>query len=90
MTAILHLYAPDAVVHFPDGDRAGHRAVQRSLEGSALLGVRHSDIEVREEGSMAHVHWRSSKVDVARTPILDRRTSTRLRVEHGQIVEQWT
>jgi cold shock CspA family protein len=89
LRAALHLYAPDAVVHLTDGDQAGYRAVQRFLEGSVLLDVRHPDIEVEERDSLVHVRWQLSNVDAARTPLADRRTTTRLRVEHGQIVEQW-
>lgn len=90
LTGALRLYAPDAVVHLPDGDQAGRRAVQRCLEGSVLLGTRHSDTEVVEEqGSLVRVRWHASKVDFVRTPMDDRRTTTTLRVEHGQIVEQW-
>ena len=90
VTAVLRLYAPDAVVHVPGGDLAGRRAVQGFLNGSVLLGVRHADTQVRERGPLVHVRWPASDVDLTRTPIADRRRTTRLRVAHGQIVEQWS
>lgn len=89
LSAAMSHYAPDAVVHLPQGDQVGHRAIQAFLDGSVLLGVRHSDTEVEERGSLVRVRWRASNVDAVRTPVRERSTTTRLRVEHGQIVEQW-
>jgi hypothetical protein len=89
MRAALRLYAPDVIVHFDDAAETGRRAAQRRLEGSALLGARHPDVQVLGEGPLVRVRWRTSLGDLARSPADERRTSASFRVECGQIVEQW-
>lgn len=89
-TAVLQCYAPDCVIHAPSGTGGiGRKAVQEYMDRSPLLGSRHSDVRIRVIGSRVRVSWVLSTDDQARVPISEQQTQTMLRIEHGQIAEQW-
>lgn len=72
------LYAPDAVVHTGDGDVRGRR-LHGWLSTSGLLGhVR--GVETAGADDVVVVRWRGPD---------DRVATSWLRVEHGEIAEQW-
>lgn len=72
------LYAPDAVVHAGDEDLRG-RQVHGWLSGSGLMGHVHT-IEVTGAGGTLAVRWTGPD---------GRAATTWMRVDHGEIVEQW-
>ena len=74
------LYAPDAVLHEPAGDRNGADHIRRTWESSALLGA---DLPVAIRGIGAdsfEAIWEAPDVE----PVV-----SRFRVVHGLIAEQW-
>lgn len=72
------LYAPDAVVHAGDEDLRGRR-IATWLSASRLPGDVHAD-EVTGAGDTIEVGWTGPD---------RRRATTWMRIEHGEIVEQW-
>lgn len=89
LPAAEQLYAPDAVIHAGARTSAGRASIARYLEGTALVGARHWNVEIREVGAGVRVRWRPSTEDGARVPASDRTAHTTLRIVHGQIAEQW-
>jgi hypothetical protein len=77
---VLPLYAPHAVLHAPEGDYRGRGAVRGFLLDSTVL-TRGWDPTPHGEGVLFVVVRGPSAADAGRT--------TRFRVEHGQIIEQW-
>jgi len=77
----LLLYAPDARLHVGSDTFEGHPDVQGYLPACPLLGLEADDVEVRGENDVARIAWH---------PLGDQPGGeTRLRILHGQIVEQW-
>lgn len=89
-TAVMLCYAPDCVIHAPSGTgQIGRKAVQEYMDRSPLLGSRHDDVRIREIASRVRVSWRLNAGDQVRVPVSERQTQATLRIEHGQIAEQW-
>lgn len=89
-TGVMQCYAPDCVIHAPSGTgEIGRKAVQEYMDRSPLLGSRHDDVRIREIASRVRVSWRLNAGDQVRVPISERQTQATLRIEHGQIAEQW-
>lgn len=78
--AVSSLYAPHAVLHTADGDRHGRGDVARFLIDSGLLS-RGWDARPSGSGGFITALRRATAPDAGR--------STRFRIMHGQIVEQW-
>lgn len=77
----LLLYAPDARVHVGSDTFEGHPDVRGYLPECPLLGLGGDDVGLREEDDVARIAWH---------PLGDQPGGeTRLRILHGQIVEQW-
>jgi hypothetical protein len=77
----LAFYAPDAVVHTAAGDVSGRGDLQRLLSELPVRGERGAP-SVGGEGDAAVVRWEpAGDADTGLT--------ARLRVAHGEIVEQW-
>ncbi len=72
------LYAPDAVVHTSDGDLRGRR-LHGWLSTSGLLGHIRA-VETAGAGEHVIVWWRGPD---------DRVATSWVRIEHGEITEQW-
>jgi cold shock CspA family protein len=83
LSALLPLYAPQAVLHAPDGDRHGRNNIRAFLVDSGLLS--------RGWDARPHGSDQSDQIVTAiRGPTApDRRRVTRFRIDHGEIVEQW-
>lgn len=80
LATVLPLYAPHAVLHAPDGDHCGRAAVRVYLLDSGLLS----------RGWDARPFGSGQTIGVVRgTAAPDAGRSTRFRVAHGQVVEQW-
>ncbi len=80
LDALLPLYAPDAVLHTPSGDRHGRPAIRAYLLDSGLL----------TRGWSARPVSARDGVSAVRTPAApDAGRTARFRVAHGQIAEQW-
>ncbi len=77
----LLLYAPDARVHVGSDTFEGHPDVQGYLPECPLLGLGGDDVELRGEDDVARIAWHPSGDQPG--------GETRLRILHGQIVEQW-
>lgn len=75
------LYAPDAVLHTELGPLRGHRSIHDCLTGSPLLGWPPWIAEIHGD-RVVLLRWRSP---ARQGP----RGESRLRVRHGEIVEQW-
>jgi hypothetical protein len=89
-TAVLQFYAPDCVIHAPSGTgEIGRKAAQDYMDRSPLLGSGHHDVRIREIGSRVQVSWPLGADDQTRVPVSEQQTQTTLRIEHGQIAEQW-
>lgn len=73
------LYAPHAVLHAPDGDHHGRNNVDAFLADNGLLT---RGWDARPTGS-------GETITAVRRPGDDNERSTRFRIEHDQIVEQW-
>jgi hypothetical protein len=80
LATILPLYAPQAVLHAPDGDHNGRAAIRAYLLDSGLLS---RGWDARPFGSGQTI------VAVRGPEAPDAGRSTRFRVAHGQVVEQW-
>lgn len=82
LDAAAFLYAPDVRVHGPDGESVGPHAATTAL-GSAppvLEGLR--AVTIRGEDDSVVVEWAPPGSSTTTW-------ATRLRVDHGEIVEQW-
>lgn len=77
---LLPLYAPDAVLHTPSGDHHGRTAIGAFLMDSGLLSRGWSARPVGDEDEVTAVRQVTAP-DAGRT--------SRFRIAHGQIVEQW-
>lgn len=73
------LYAPDVVVHAGDRDLRGPRRVHGWLQASGLMG-RLRTIETAGDGDLTLLRWVDPR---------GRRARSWVRVEHGEIAEQW-
>lgn len=80
LDGVLPLYAPDAVVHASDGDHDGRPAVRAYLLDSGLL-TRGWDPAPQGEGALIRAVRAPTATDAGR--------SSRFRIAHGQIAEQW-
>lgn len=83
LMAALGLYAPDALLHVGDETVTGREHVARRLEEGPLVRFGPHDVEVLDEGGTAAVIRWGSLGDGGPGG------STRIRVEHGEIAEQW-
>lgn len=77
----LMLYASDARVHAGGQTLAGRRGAERALQASTLLALRGRNIEIQGEDSAIVVRWKAQKGASGGT--------TRVRIEHDRIAEQW-
>ncbi|HXF72565.1 MAG TPA: nuclear transport factor 2 family protein [Actinomycetota bacterium] len=75
------LYAPDARVHVGAETLEGRRRIRAYLPACPLFGMGTEEVEPGGEAEGARVAWRPTD-DVPGG-------ETRLRIEHGWIVEQW-
>lgn len=77
------LYLPDAILHLPDGDRAGRRQIRAGLEVSPLAGIDTDDIDVAVDvyglGRYVRVDARAGEAEHGMAFVVDR----------GAIAEQW-
>jgi hypothetical protein len=80
LATVLPLYAPQAVLHASDGDHNGRAAIRAYLLDSGLLS---RGWDARPFGSGQTI------VAVRGPEAPDAGRSTRFRVAHGQVVEQW-
>jgi cold shock CspA family protein len=75
------LYAPDAVLHTELGRLRGHRQIHDYLSGSPLLGSPPWTVEIHGD-KVVLLRWTSPRDGGPRG-------TSRLRVRHGEIAEQW-
>ena len=80
LDSLLPLYAPDAVLHTPSCDHHGRAAIRAFLLDSGLLTRGWSARPVGDQDEVTAVR----QVIAA-----DRGRTSRFRIAHGQIVEQW-
>lgn len=80
LDGLLPLYAPDAVVHTPADDHHGRGAIRAFLVDSGLLSRGWSARPVGGENEVTAVRQVTAP-DAGRT--------SRFRIAHGQIIEQW-
>ena len=78
---VMAMYSPTAVVHVESGEVTGHDHVRALLESSALHGCARYPDTVRGDGDEVVLTWSAAP----ETPA----TTTRLRIEHGEIASQW-
>lgn len=83
-SSVSRLYAPEARLQAGAVTFLGRKAVQHYLGASALFRARLPKIEFHGAGDTVLVQW--LRPDDARFAVLQ--TATRLKVAHGQIVEQ--
>jgi hypothetical protein len=80
-TALL-FYAPDALLHTDDGTVEGRKDIEPVLADRHLVGIRPRNPQIVGENDVIKVSWEAGAEE---TPA----ASTRLRIAHGKIVEQW-
>jgi cold shock CspA family protein len=81
LEAVTHLYAPDVELHLGPRVGAGRRRAEAFLLDADLLGTRTLDAVLRGDTGYVVIKWRA---ETGHHPIY-----SRLRIAHGQIVEQW-
>ena len=74
-------YAPDAIVHVGAISTAGSDAVRRALVACPLFGHTEPTVGIEDEGDASVIGWGPAEGVAAGL--------TRLRMQHGEIVEQW-
>jgi hypothetical protein len=80
LDAVLPLYAPQAVLHAQGDEKRGRRAIRTYLVDSGLLS----------RGWEPEPRGVDDTVEIARGPFApDAGLTSRFRIAHGQIVEQW-
>jgi hypothetical protein len=79
LDGLVRLYAPGAILHFGDRSFQGQVEVRRYLEASGLTRAQLFMVEILGNGEL-EIHWQAR---------LGVPGETRLRIERGQIAEQW-
>jgi hypothetical protein len=74
-------YAPDAVVHAGASVTAGREAARRALVSCSLFARADVTVGVKDEGDVVVIGWGGAEGVPA--------GMARLRMQHGEIVEQW-
>jgi hypothetical protein len=78
--AASHLYTSDARLHEGGTEERGPAAVRRFLSTTTVRGRHDGTVEPAPDGARVMVRW----------PGRDGTVEIKLRIDHGQIVEQWT
>jgi hypothetical protein len=74
-------YAPDAIIHVGAVETAGREAARRALVACSLFAHPEPSVGLEDEENAVVIGWGSAEGVSAGV--------TRLRVSHGEIVEQW-
>ncbi len=85
LATLTHLYAADARLHADGPVQTGRNDIQRYFGASPLLGLQPSKVTMRGEDATILVEWEHDAPKV-RGPT---KGWTRLKINEGQIVEQW-